>query len=89
MSNLLLKHVSALQQSTSAELRGVKQELHDSKSQISDLRQAALRSEEQIGLLRQELRKLQSGGSAVLQIAASGDDITASTELSESSMKDA
>jgi hypothetical protein len=89
LGNLLLKHVSALQQSTSAELRGVKQELHDSKSQISDLRQAALRSEEQIGLLRQELRKLQSGGSAVLQIAASGDDITASTELSESSMKDA
>ena len=89
LGNLLLKHVSSLQQSTSAELRGVKQELHESKSRISDLQAAALRSEEQIGLLRLELNKLQSGGSAVLQIAASDDDTTASAELSESSMKDA
>ena len=85
LGNLLLKHVSSLQQSTSAELRGVKQELHESKSRISDLQAAALRSEEQIGLLRLELNKLQSGGSAVLQLAASGGGDGASTEMNENS----
>ena len=88
LGNLFLKHVSALHQSTSAEMRGLKQELHDSQSQISDLQAAAARSEEQVCLLRLELQKLQSGGSAVLQLAASGGDNGASTEMGEISMKD-
>ena len=62
-----------------------KNHINQSKSRISDLQAAALRSEEQIGLLRLELNKLQSGGSAVLQLAASGGGDGASTEMNENS----